>query len=61
MNEYPIALIVGSLRRDSLNRKLAGALPGWRRRNFPSARRRSATCRSIMPTTTPTRPRRSCG
>ena len=26
MNEYPIALIVGSLRRDSLNRKLAGAL-----------------------------------
>lgn len=26
MNEYVIALIVGSLRRDSLNRKLAGAL-----------------------------------
>ncbi|HEX7502450.1 MAG TPA: NAD(P)H-dependent oxidoreductase [Acidobacteriota bacterium] len=26
MNEYPIALIVGSLRRDSLNRKLAVAI-----------------------------------
>ena len=30
MNGYPIAVVVGSLRRESFNRKLAGALKDGR-------------------------------
>ena len=61
MSQYQIAVIVGSLRKDSFNRKLADAIVKLHRRNFPSARYRSATCRCITRTTTSTRPRRWCG
>ena len=52
-NNYRIAVLVGSLRRDSFNRKLANALAKMAPPEFSSSRCKSTTCRSTTRTTTP--------
>ena len=58
---YRIAVVVGSLRRESFNRKLADALAALAPPELQlRARARSTTCRCTTRTTTPTR-RSRCG
>ena len=62
MSQTRIAVIVGSLRKDSFNRKLALAHRASRaRRTSLSSTCASTTCRSTTRTTTATRRPRSSG
>ncbi len=62
MNQYQIAVIVGSLRKDSFNRKLADAIVKLAPPEFSFRQcARSATCRCITRTMMSTRLRRSYG
>ena len=56
-----IAVIVGSLRRDSFNAKLAHAIENLAPRDFTSSICKSATCHSTIRMMTPTKRPRSIG
>ena len=47
MSDYRVGVVVGSLRRDSFNRKLAAAVENSDHPSSPSGNCKSATCRSI--------------